>query len=184
LSEKSCNPTYEPLIRDLALKYLSLPDCRLIAIPTYPDTIVYEIATDTSAFIFKSIDPQTRDPDGIAAEAWVLNHRKAQGVPVPQVLFADASKQIFPSAYFIMEKAKGQPLSSLALKSEEKQPYFCQLGEALRRLHSVELPGFGWLNRGRFVDYIHHGNRLCSIWCQRASTTSLRRTFSHPRMSQ
>ncbi len=58
----------------------------------------------------------------------------------------DTSCVVFPSAYFITEKARGQPLSTLALSREEKQLYLAQLGDALRRMHEVRLPGFGWLD--------------------------------------
>ena len=154
MAEKICNTTYEPLIHALASTHLGQPPLRVTPIPTYLDTIVYEIATATNTFILKAIDPQARDPDGIALEAWACAKLAGLGVPAPKVVVLDTSCAIFPSAYFITEKARGQPLSTLALSREEKRPYHAQLGDALRRMHEVRLPGFGFLDEQA---YRQHG---------------------------
>jgi aminoglycoside phosphotransferase (APT) family kinase protein len=154
VTEKTCNTAYEPLIHALASEHLRQPAIRLTPIPTYLDTIVYEIATTTHTFILKAIDPQSRDPDGIALEAWVCAKLAELGIPAPHVVALDTSCATFPSAYFIMEKARGQPLSTLALSRQEKQPYFVQLGAALRRMHAIQVPGFGWLDERA---YRQHG---------------------------
>jgi aminoglycoside phosphotransferase (APT) family kinase protein len=141
---KTCNPKYERFIADLIRRATGAAPARLIPIPTVPDTIVYEAELPTSSVIFKAIDADGRDADGIGLEAWMCETVRRLGVPAPQVLAVDTSRSGLPSSYFIMEKAAGQPLMSLAI--EERTPFLRQAGACLRQIHSMRLDGFGWLD--------------------------------------
>jgi hypothetical protein len=110
---KTCNPKYTNQIPDLIRRATGSLPLRLIPTPTVPDTIVYEAELPTSSVIFKAIDPDGRDPDGIGLEAWMCDTVRALGVPAPRVLMVDTSHSNLPTSYFIMEKARGQPLSQL-----------------------------------------------------------------------
>jgi aminoglycoside phosphotransferase (APT) family kinase protein len=141
---KTCNPKYERSIPDLIRRATGAAPTRLLPIPTVPDTIVYEAELPTGSVVFKAIDADGRDPDGIGLEAWMCETVRGLGVPAPQVLAVDTSHSALPSSYFIMQKAAGQPLMSLAV--EERRPFLRQAGAHLRQIHSLWLDGFGWLD--------------------------------------
>ena len=118
---KTCDPKYERYIPDLVRHATGAAPVRLIPVPTVPDTIVYEAELPSGSVIFKAIDADGRDRDGIALEAWMCETVRGLGVPAPQVLALDTSHNVLPSSYFIMQKAAGQPLISLAV--EERRPF-------------------------------------------------------------
>jgi aminoglycoside phosphotransferase (APT) family kinase protein len=149
---KTCDPKYERYIPDLVRRATGSLPVRLIPIPTVPDTIVYEAELPSGSAIFKAIDADGRDPDGIGLEAWMCETVRALGVPAPQVLAVDTSRGALPTSYFIMEKAAGQPLSSLPAAQQDR--FFHQIGAHLRRMHSLPIDGFGWLDEQR---YRQHG---------------------------
>src|SRR6266542_742068 len=107
---KTCNPKYVDQIPDLIRRATGAVPLRITPIPTVPDMIVYEAQLPTGSVIFKAIDPDGRDPDGIGLEAWMCEQVRALGVPAPQVLAVDTSHSLLPASYFVMEKARGQPL--------------------------------------------------------------------------
>lgn len=148
---KTCNPKYAEQIPDLVWRATAARPVRLIPIPTVPDTIVYEAQLPAGVVIFKAIDPDGRDPDGIGLEARVCEQVCALGVPAPQVLAADTSLSLLPTSYFVMEKARGQPLNSLP---PAQQPALLrQVGAYLRRIHSVHVKQFGWLDEQHYRQY-------------------------------
>ncbi len=147
---KTCNTNDEAAIKDILQRHLGRAPAKLVPIPTYPDSTVYEAQYPETVVIFKSIDPDGRDPDGIALEAWVCEKVCALGVPGPRVLAVDTSKSLFPGSYFVMEKAKGIALNSLELTIEEQHHYVRLLGGYLRQIHAVKLDGFGWLDEAHY----------------------------------
>jgi hypothetical protein len=66
---KTCNPKYTDQIPDLIRRATGVRPARLIPIPSVPGTIVYEAELPTNPVIFKAIDPDGQDPDGIGLEA-------------------------------------------------------------------------------------------------------------------
>jgi hypothetical protein len=148
--EKTCNTNYEASVVNVLRHHLKRAPAKLVPIPTYPDTIVYEARYPDNPVIFKAIDPDGCDPDGIALEAWVCERVRALGLPGSRVLAVDTDKGLFPGSYFVMEKAKGCALESLELTAEEKQCYVLLLGAYLKKLHTVKLGGFGWLDEAHY----------------------------------
>jgi aminoglycoside phosphotransferase (APT) family kinase protein len=146
---KACDRRYESLVVEVVRSELG-PDAALEPVPTYPDTIVYEIATTSGRAIFKAIDPGGMDPDGIALEAWVCERARAAGIPAPQVLAVDTTKARFPGSFFIMEKAAGAPLERLTLEDGQLHVLLVEFGSHLRALHEIRIPGFGWLDEATF----------------------------------
>jgi aminoglycoside phosphotransferase (APT) family kinase protein len=145
---KTCNPKYAHLISDLIRHATGAIPLHLMPIPTVPDSIVYEAELPTTSVIFKAIDPDGRDPDGIGLEAWMCETVRALGVPAPRVLAVDTSRSLLPTSYFIMEKASGQPLSTLPLA--EQQPFLQQIGGYLRQIHAVQVEHFGRLDEQHY----------------------------------
>jgi aminoglycoside phosphotransferase (APT) family kinase protein len=145
---KTCNPKYERHIPDVVRRATGATPTRLIPVPTFPDTIVYEAELPTGSVIFKAIDADGRDPDGIGLEVWMCETIRALGVPAPQVLAVDTSRSALPSSFFIMEKAKGQPLSTLS--AAQQRTFLRQAGAHLRQIHSLQIDGFGWLDEQHY----------------------------------
>lgn len=145
---KTCNPKYIDLIPDLIRLATGAVPLRLIPIPTFPDTIVYEAELPTGAVILKAIDPDGRDPDGIGLEAWMCETVAALGVPAPRVIMLDLSRSLLPASYFIMEKVSGQPLSTIPIA--QQLPFFRHIGAYLRQIHTVPIAQFGWLDEQHY----------------------------------
>jgi aminoglycoside phosphotransferase (APT) family kinase protein len=149
---KTCNPKYAEQIPDLIQRATGRSPARLIPIPTVPDTIVYEAVLPTTSVIFKAIDPNGRDRDGIGLEAWMCEQVRALGVPAPQILALDTSRSALPTSYFIMEKARGQPL--ITVPPAQQPAFLRQIGAYLRQIHTVQVEQFGWLDEMHFRQ--HH----------------------------
>ena len=149
---KTCNPKYVDQIPDLIRRATGAVPLRITPIPTVPDTIVYEAQLPTGSVIFKAIDPDGRDPDGIGLEAWMCDTVRTLGVPAPHVLTVDTSRSTLPTSYFIMEKARGQPLNTLP--AAQQSPFLRQIGAYLRQIHTVQVEQFGWLDEPHYRQ--HH----------------------------
>jgi aminoglycoside phosphotransferase (APT) family kinase protein len=142
--EKTYNAQYNDLIVNVIEKVLGERPKGLKPIPTYLDTIVCEVELGKTTVIFKGSDPKGRDDDGIGLEAWACEAVRAAGVPTPTILAVDTSRRQLPMSFLIMEKSAGQPLSSI--KAEVRKPLALKAGALLRRMHAIELEGFGWLD--------------------------------------
>jgi hypothetical protein len=147
---KTCNTQYESLIAERIRHHLGCPPERLIPVPTYPDSIVYEAQSPRYHVIFKMHDPSGHDPDNVGLEAWTCTKVRSLGVPAPHVLAVDTTRSHLPGSYFIMEQAAGTPLSELDLPVERHQPLVREIGRCLRLIHAVELAGFGTLDEAHF----------------------------------
>lgn len=142
---KTCNTAYEDLIAD-ALRHEVGPGLTLRPVPTFPDTIVYEAVADRHRWIFKAMDPEARDRDGIGLEAWACESAREAGVPTPRIHSLDTSRSRFPASFVVMEKATGECLEHLSLPPSDLETALVELGSHMRALHEIEIPGFGWLD--------------------------------------
>lgn len=109
-------------------------------IPTNERNEVYRLRLGDRAAFFK-----THGADDIAIEAWAYERARSVGIPAPAVLAVDLSAARVPAPYVIVEEARGVPLSSLA--GEPMANGLHGLGRCLRALHSIEIDGFGWIDR-------------------------------------
>lgn len=146
---KTCNTAHEGLVADL-LRHEFAPDASLVPVPTYPDTIVYEAIADDRRVIFKAMDPDGRDRDGIALEAWSCDRARESGVPAPDVVVLDTSCSRFPTSFYVMAKAAGRTLEGASLRQPDLAAVLTELGTHLRALHEITIPGFGWLDEDHF----------------------------------
>src|SRR5438270_2787433 len=110
---KTCNTDHEGLLPGILGPLLGGGVIVLRPVPTYPDSIVYEASSGGRTVVFKAVDPDGRDADAIAAEAWACERAREAGVPAPAVLAVDASRDAFPSSFFVMEKVAGESLAAL-----------------------------------------------------------------------
>jgi aminoglycoside phosphotransferase (APT) family kinase protein len=149
IQNKTCNTAYEELVGEIARREFGR-DVTLLAVPTYPDSIVYELTAAGGGWIFKAPDPDGRDRDAVAIEAWAYEKARGAGVPTPQIHSLDTSRSRFPSSYLLMEKAKGECLERLALPRPELEPALEELGSLMGMLHTIEIPSYGLLDEERF----------------------------------
>jgi len=140
---KTCNTDYEELLPAILGPLLGGGVIVLRPVPTYPDSIVYEASYGDRSVVFKAVDPNGRDADGIAVEAWACERARDAGVPAPAVLEADTTGERFPSSFFVMEKASGQSLALLDLPAWELTTVLERLGAHIAALHEITVPGFG-----------------------------------------
>ncbi|MGQ0572519.1 MAG: phosphotransferase [Armatimonadota bacterium] len=87
----------------------------------------------------------------VATEAWVYERIRECGVPAPQVLAVDATCAVCPTPYMILEQVQGIPLSDPSLQGARRWALLRQSGELLRRVHSIELDGYGLLDEGLYI---------------------------------
>ncbi len=147
--DKRPNPNHDPLIPDLIHAATGERPISLTPIATYLATIVYQAQLPSQTVIFKATDPQgPNDPDGIGLEAWACEAVQALGVPAPRILAVNTSQSRLPASYLIMEKAAGQPLSTLT--KEHRQSFLPRLGAYWRQIHSIPVAGFGWLDEQQY----------------------------------
>ena len=143
---KTCNTAYEDVVAEIARHEIGR-DASLTPIPTYPDSIVYEVAAGERTWIFKAMEPHGRDRDGIALEAWSCEKAREAGLPAPRVHLLDTSCSRFPASFLMMEKAAGESLERLALSDNvDLEAALRELGSLMRTLHEIEIPGYGWLD--------------------------------------
>lgn len=87
----------------------------------------------------------TRDEFGI--EAWACERARSLGVPAPEVISLDTAA---PVPHLVLSKVVGAPLNDNRLALEVAARGARQAGAMLRRLHEVQLAGFGWIDREHF----------------------------------
>ena len=69
------------------------------------------------------------------------------GVPVPRVLLADDTKSVIGLNFVLMNKLDGAVLRTLepALPDTELFSAYSQMGQVLRQIHRISMPGFGYI---------------------------------------
>lgn len=146
---KTCNSEYEELVGEIARQEVG-SEVSLLAVTTYPDSIVYEMATNNGAWVFKALEPHGRDRDAIALEAWSYERSREARIPTPRILSLDTSCARFPSSFLIMEKMKGECLEGLELPPRDLEQALKELGSLMRALHEIEMPRFGLLDEAHY----------------------------------
>lgn len=69
-------------------------------------------------------------------------------VRVPKLYYSDFSCAQLPSAFFIMEKLKGQPLTACKLSEDTRAAVREQIGEIIAKLHTIKGEQFGYVQNG------------------------------------
>lgn len=122
----------------------------LVVIPTFEDTLVYEIRFPGAEYILKTTRTDDTDCTNVEVEAHMCMLTRAQGIPTPEVVVLDTSESSYPRTYFIMRKTQGLPFRKAGLSDILSRTLLSQLGHHLRSLHSIQLPGYGALDAGYF----------------------------------
>lgn len=78
-------------------------------------------------------------------EAWAIEQCRAQGAPVPEVLWlGSVAEDGRPVEVMVQRRAPGQPLAERQppLDPQQLRRIYAQAGEALSRIHAVRVAGF------------------------------------------
>jgi aminoglycoside phosphotransferase (APT) family kinase protein len=127
-------------------------------IPTLEDSHVYRAEMSSGAVFFKS----EHEGHSIDVAAWAYVKAATAGVPVPDVLHVDLSRERWPEEFMIVTAVGGSDLLHDPLDGDDLWRAIAGYGELLRRLHTIELEGFGELEFapakvgdpvGEFADY-------------------------------
>ena len=94
-------------------------------------------------------DPPGRIAEGrMGLEFELLKAAAAQGVPVPRVHWCDPGSEQLGAPFFAMDRLAGETIPRRLLRDEryaEARSGLCsQLGEALARIHTLEVEGAPW----------------------------------------
>ncbi len=108
--------------------------------------IAYIVSLGGTQFFFRADDGEGED-EYLLAESRVMQLATEAGVPVPEVFHTDVSRSICPLRYQIMACCEDPCLNQYDRDGTlEHDAIADQLGKYMRRLHSVRVDGFGFLN--------------------------------------
>ena len=88
---------------------------------------------------------------------WYSLLRTQTDIRVPEVYFADDSKTLIPTAYFIMEKLAGTQMDQFQMTAEEKTECSRRVAQMVAQLHQIQNTEFGYLQNGL------HGNWYAAL---------------------
>jgi aminoglycoside phosphotransferase (APT) family kinase protein len=80
----------------------------------------------------------------VKAKLYKLLEKK--GVPVPEIIYYDATKTLVPREFLITKFINGVSLEHVKLFSNEYDQIMYNLGIYINRIHSIMGEGFGWFN--------------------------------------
>lgn len=108
-------------------------------VPTLEGSHVYRVELPSGAVFFKS----EHEGHPIDVAAWAYTKAATVGVPVPEVLHLDLSRERWPEEFMIVSAVPGTDLQHDPLEGDSLAAVLEGYGALLRRLHSIELEGFG-----------------------------------------
>ncbi len=108
---------------------------------------VYFAALDDRTDCVVRISPKERNWNNFEEEAWAFEKCKAIGVPTPEVLAVDVAPSNFPEPFMITRRLSGVNGEEAHLSEEQKHKVLRQLGHYLFLIHSVQIDGFGRLQK-------------------------------------
>jgi aminoglycoside phosphotransferase (APT) family kinase protein len=124
---------------------------RILRVDAFDTNAVYEVDAEGHRFVLKA----SMMHGALRAEAWACARGANAGCAAPEILVLGRLGSDPSMSAFIMSRVAGRPIAA-------GHPAFREVGAALRRLHGVRLPGFGWLaeaswdERGEFS--LTHGS--------------------------
>lgn len=79
---------------------------------------------------------------------WYSLLRTQTDIRVPEVYFADDSKTLIPTAYFIMERLEGTQMDQFQMTAAEKTECGRRVAQMVAQLHKIQNTEFGYLQNG------------------------------------
>lgn len=113
-------------------------------VPTLEESTVYRVRLPSSLVYFKT----EHEGHSISVAAWAYEKAARVGVPVPEVLHLDLTRERWPEEFVLLSAVEGTDLEHDPPDDSELVEILHRCGALLRRLHTVELEGFGELELG------------------------------------
>lgn len=147
------NKQSKDVICRMAEKYMSplkMTDCKELTEGLF--NVAYEAyLNDGSSVIIKIAPPediavQTYEKNIMYAEVTAMeNLARYEDIPVPRIYGYDNSRTVCPSAYFVMEKLRGESLNKIGytLSKEQLDGFHFEIGRIIRKLNGIAAPCFG-----------------------------------------
>jgi len=107
---------------------------RVVRVDAFATNAVYAVDADGRRFVVKA----SMLHDALRAEAWACARGAGAGCATPAILGLGRLGTDDSMSAFIMRRVAGGPIVA-------GHPALPEVGVGLRRLHTVRLPGFGWL---------------------------------------
>jgi Ser/Thr protein kinase RdoA (MazF antagonist) len=104
---------------------------------------VYEATFDDDARVIFKGEHEPGDEAAIVLECWAMDRARNAGVPVSRVVALDTTCARFPGRYAIFERAPGMAMEDRDVSPDEAIAVYREAGAALRRLHTIEVEGWG-----------------------------------------
>jgi len=112
---------------------------------------------ETLVFKFHPEDvPEYKSPS-IKKEAYIIGQlKKSNIVEVPNILYEDTNKEIFPKDYFVMELVKGIPMSESIKNAttKEKIKYVRETANIIATVHDIHIELFAELPKEHYANVL------------------------------
>jgi hypothetical protein len=107
---------------------------RVVRVAAFATNAVYEVDADGQRCVVKA----SRLHEAVRAEAWACARGADAGCAAPAILGRGRLSTDDRLSAFIMRRVAGGPIGA-------GHPAWPAVGDRLRHVHDVRLPGFGWL---------------------------------------
>jgi hypothetical protein len=140
----------EATVADAIAMHIGARPIRLTPRATHPPRFVYEAEFDGAPSVFFKGERDAAGDDAIVLECWAMDAARKSGAPAPEVIVLDTSEAIFPGRFAIFERAPGIALCDAPTTDPARARQ--EAGAAMRAVHEVRVPGFGFLDDERYLD--------------------------------
>jgi aminoglycoside phosphotransferase len=119
------------------------PGLRVARTPAWAAAQVYRVQAAESVLYVRIAE---EDHEDLSVDAALLDHLRAEGVHVPEVVHVEPFDQTLGRSVLIMGEIAGQPLAQCRDESAASRVVRAA-GAELAVLNSVAVQGFGWVQR-------------------------------------
>ena len=145
-NEKYSNADISDLVLKIAAQHFPGSPVRVSSTGSQGNHYAYLLHLPDVTYFFRADDGKV-DDDYMEAESVVMAMARTRGVPVPEIMATDVTRDRFPVRYQIMERVPYPSLSEHDKKERlQRRVVSEQLGTHLAALHGIAGNGFGFLN--------------------------------------
>jgi aminoglycoside phosphotransferase (APT) family kinase protein len=144
--EKYSGSDIEDVVKRACTEHLGKPPKEISAAGCDGNHFAYIVTYPDRKYFFRA-DGGSSGDDYMLAESRLMKLVSETGVPVPNVYHTDVEMKRYPVMFQIMDLIEGKSLSVYHRNNElqvDKVAY--ELGIYMRRLHSVKMDGFGFVD--------------------------------------
>ncbi len=124
-----------------------------------------QLASGSPPLVLKLFDPEHAFE--LEQETLVYERLRRVGVPVPDVLLADANREEVEAGWMLTSKLPGSIVGVLDLSPQDAREVYRTMGATLRRVHSIAFEHFGYFDRRGAIDPFATNRELMRAWFER-----------------